>query len=133
MNDKEEAVISANNDFYLAFNNANMELMENLWSTEQGVSVVHPGWDLLTGLGEVLMSWRQILKNSTFKSVSCDNVWVNVIGDVANIVCIEHLDDVELIATNIFIFEKQKWKIIHHHAGPLNQDLGQDDDDSMLH
>jgi len=133
MNDKEVSVISANNDFYQAFNNADMEMMENLWSTEREVSVVHPGWDLLTGLGEVLMSWRQILKNSTFKSVSCDNVWVNMMDSIANVICVEHLDEVELIATNIFSFDNQKWKIIHHQAGPLNQDLEQYIDDSMLH
>ena len=133
MNDKEKAVLSANDDFYKAFNNADMEMMENLWSTEQQVSVVHPGWDLLTGLGEVLMSWRQILKNSTFKSVSCDNVWVNMMDNIANVICLEHLDEVELIATNIFSLDNQIWKIIHHQAGPLNQEIEQYLDDSMLH
>lgn len=133
MNDKEESIISANDDFYLAFNNSDMEKMESVWSREREVSVIHPGWDLLTGLGEVLMSWRQILKNSTFKKISCDNVWVNIMDEFANVACIEHLDDVELIATNLFVLEGDEWKIVHHQAGPLNQEQEQYVDDSMLH
>ncbi len=133
MNDKEESVISANDDFYRAFRDKDMTLMEELWSTGREVSVVHPGWDLLTGLGEVMMSWRQILKNSTFSNVSCDNVWVNVLDEIANVVCIEHLDDVELIATNLFVFENDTWKLLHHQAGPLNKDIEQYVEDTMLH
>ncbi|MDX1519938.1 MAG: nuclear transport factor 2 family protein [Gammaproteobacteria bacterium] len=133
MNEKKESVITANEDFYRAFDSSDMVLMESLWSAKHEVSVVHPGWDLLTGLGEVLMSWRQILKNASFKHISCDNVWVNLVDDIANVICIEHLDDVELIATNIFVLEEQTWKMIHHQAGPLNHDLEQYVDEAMLH
>ena len=133
MNDKEESIITANDDFYLAFNDSDMEKMESIWSCDREVSVIHPGWDLLTGRGEVLMSWRQILKNSTFKKISCDNVWVNIMDEFANVICIEHLDDVELIATNLFALEEDEWKIVHHQAGPLNQEQEQYVEDSMLH
>jgi ketosteroid isomerase-like protein len=133
MNDNEDAVITANNDFYLAFNNSDMDKMEDIWSRQNEVSVVHPGWDLLTGRGEVLMSWRQILKNSTLNKISCDNVWVNRVGDVASVICIEQLDDVELVATNIFVREEGAWKLIHHHAGPLNHEYEQYDEESLVH
>ncbi len=133
MKKNEESIISANDEFYLAFNNMDIEKMESVWSSKCEVSVVHPGWDLLTGLGEVMMSWRQILKNSSFKKVFCDNVWVNVIEQTANVICIEHLDDIELIATNIFVYENDQWKLIHHQAGPLNPEIDQYEDESMVH
>ena len=133
MNDKKESVISANNEFYLAFDNSDMKKMENLWSREVEVSVIHPGWDILIGLGEVLMSWRQILKSSTLNKISCDNVWVNMVDSVANVTCVEHLDDVDLIATNLFHLESDEWKIIHHQAGPLNKEAEKFYEESTLH
>lgn len=133
MNDKKEAAIAANNAFYSAFNESNMEAMEALWSDSHEVSVVHPGWELLTGRGEVLMSWRQILKNSTLNHIHCDNTWVNIIDNVATVTCIEHLDEVDLVATNLFVLEEDKWKMVHHHAGPLNHEYEQYDEASLVH
>jgi hypothetical protein len=34
------------------------------------------------------------------------------------VICVEHLDGGDLIATNVFAREGTLWKLVHHQAGP---------------
>jgi hypothetical protein len=111
------AVLFANDAFYLAFANQDLEAMEGIWAREILVTCVHPGWDPLSGREEVMESWESILNNPTATHIACKNPTVRVFGEFACVICHEVLDQGFLVATNLFVQEDGKWRMIHHQAG----------------
>jgi|TARA_B110000438_G_C15690389_1_gene596517 hypothetical protein len=115
---KESAsVLFANDAFYLAFANQNFKEMRSIWATRTSVTCIHPGWDVLSDLEEVLDSWKDILASPTATNIVCKNPIVRVHGNFAYVVCFEILDQGFLVATNVFILEDGLWKMVHHQAG----------------
>jgi ketosteroid isomerase-like protein len=115
----EQAVLGANDAFYLAFSNKDMTSMQNLWSDNHDVAVIHPGWPPLLGHDAVRSSWKRILEGGMSPAISCHDAKANILGDTALVICTEMLADTELIATNVFVKEESEWKMIHHQSGPL--------------
>lgn len=111
------AVLFANDVFYLAFANQDLEAMEGIWAREIPVTCIHPGWDPLSDREEVMESWESILNNPTATHITCKNPTVRVFGEFACVICHEVLDQGFLVATNLFVQEDGQWKIIHHQAG----------------
>lgn len=114
-----DAVLSANLEFYRAFTNRDAAAMEALWATEAPVVCVHPGWTPLAGRAVVMQSWRDILANPESPHVMCHDDRVLLYGDVAIVLCEEELDTGHLAATNIFVHEAGRWRMVHHQAGPI--------------
>lgn len=129
------AVLFANDAFYLAFANQDMDAMDALWSNKTPVSCIHPGWDPLIDRDEVMESWQSILTNPTATHITCKSPTVRVFGEVACVICHEVLDQGFLVATNFFAHEDGLWKIIHHQAGaapPPTEDENQDDPTNIM-
>ncbi|MDA0306396.1 MAG: nuclear transport factor 2 family protein [Proteobacteria bacterium] len=129
------AVLFANDAFYLAFANQDMDAMDALWSKETPVSCIHPGWDPLIDRYEVMESWKSILTNPTATNITCKKPTVRVFGELACVICHEVLDQGFLVATNLFVHEDGLWKIIHHQAGaapPPEEDEDQDDPSNIM-
>ncbi len=127
------AVLFANDAFYLAFANQDLEAMEALWAQETPVTCIHPGWDPLEDRDEVMESWEAILNNPNATNISCKNPTVRVFGDIACVICHEVLDQGFLVATNLFAQEDEQWKMIHHQAGaaPPPEDSENDPGNTM--
>ncbi len=127
------AVLFANDAFYLAFANQDLEAMEALWAQETSVTCIHPGWDPLEDRDEVMESWESILNNPNATNISCKNPTVRVFGEIACVICHEVLDQGFLVATNLFAQEGGQWKMIHHQAGaaPPPEDSESDPGDTM--
>lgn len=115
------AVLSANRAFYRAFAARDLEAITQLWAEDAPVACVHPGWDALRERARILKSWRDILTNPGSPPVLCRNETAHVLGEVAFVICHEVIDDSYLVATNLFVRERGRWKLAHHHAGPLAQ------------
>ena len=111
------AVLFANDAFYLAFANRDLDAMEDIWAKETSITCIHPGWDPLSDRDEVMDSWEAILNNPNATNISCKNPTVRVFGEIACVTCHEVLDQGFLVATNLFAQEDGQWKIIHHQAG----------------
>ena len=111
------AVLFANDAFYLAFAGRDMAAMDDVWAKKTPVSCVHPGWAPISERSEVMESWRAILTGPAAPKITCAGPTVRIVGDVAWVVCHEVLDQGFLVATNIFVREDGRWKIIHHQAG----------------
>jgi hypothetical protein len=119
-------VLDANAAFYRAFASRDLEAMDALWSRHAHVVCVHPGWDALRGRDEVMDSWRAILTGGESPEVGCSHAFAQVHGDVAIVICHEHLPGGHLVATNVFVRESQGWRLVHHQASPLATDASDD-------
>ncbi|MEJ2131981.1 MAG: nuclear transport factor 2 family protein, partial [Gammaproteobacteria bacterium] len=58
-----EHVLFANDAFYLAFRERDLNAMERLWARNSPVVCIHPGWNPLTSRQEIMASWEAILTN----------------------------------------------------------------------
>jgi ketosteroid isomerase-like protein len=116
-----EAVLTANEAFYRAFNEKDFEAMEEVWSSSEEVSCIHPGWNVLSGREDVLGSWRTILGNPDQPRIVFGGAAIQLLGDTALVVCRELVAGSPLAATNIFVNEAGSWKLVHHQSGPVYQ------------
>ncbi len=114
----EQAVLFANEAFYQAFRDRDIDAMDAVWSRRAPVSCVHPGWGPIRGRAEVMESWRNILSNPESPVVESRAASVSVYGDAALVTCFERIDDTYLIASNMFAREGDGWRLVHHQAGP---------------
>ncbi len=124
-----EAVLFANEAFYRAFADRDIEAMDRLWGRVEPIACIHPGWPALVGRAEVLGSWTRILVNPQSPGIDCRNPRAFVFGDTAMVICYEVIRKQALVATNLFRREKDGWKIVHHQASPAPAPPEPDDDD----
>lgn len=122
---RETAVLDANATFYRAFSEGDFEAMSALWSEDAAVTCLHPGARALVGRVAVLDSWRQILGGGSGFTLRCDEPVVHFLGEAALVTCYEGSDDdpAHLAATNLFVSEGGRWRMVHHHAGPMASHL----------
>jgi ketosteroid isomerase-like protein len=118
MNDDD--VLEANARFYQAFAKRDADAMDALWARTFPVACIHPGWSALRGRARVLASWRGILSNPDAPRVRISDPTVHRIGEVAFVICYEHVEGARLLATNIYAREDGDWRMVHHQAGPAS-------------
>jgi hypothetical protein len=96
-----------------------MEAMAALWADGERVSCIHPGWNVLAGRETVLESWRAILANPDQPRVVAGGATATVVDGVAIVVCRELVGGSPLAATNVFVRQDGRWRLLHHQAGPV--------------
>ncbi|MEE9255385.1 MAG: nuclear transport factor 2 family protein [Pseudomonadales bacterium] len=111
-----EHFLFANDAFYLAFRERDLDAMERIWARNVSVICIHPGWNPLTTRAEVMASWQAILTNPDAPRIQIYGGQVFQHGDVASVVCYEQLDAGILVATNNFIIENGEPRLVHHQA-----------------
>ena len=128
-------VLFANEAYYAAFQNGNYDMMETIWARSVPVRCIHPGANNLLGWDSVMDSWRSILGNGDLPELEIVNPVANVYGDIGVVICYELFGEVTLVATNIFVKEENKWKIVHHQAGgsptPLVEEQGYEESKTL--
>ena len=125
----ELAVEDANERFYRALENCDLEDMEAVWLHEQWVKCVHPGWEMIVGWEKIHESWERIFQNTSGMRVSATNLSIKVEGDFAWVTCTEKLAifldssaapvSAVTIATNLFYRIGEDWLMVHHHASQV--------------
>jgi len=123
-----DAILFANEAFYRAFADRDPAAMEELWAKDAPVTCIHPGWAPLTDRDMILASWRAILTGRNAPDIRCRNPRVFQHGDTAIVICFEMIGASFLVATNVFVRQRGRWKMAHHQAGPTNQDPPADSD-----
>lgn len=121
MSAQETAVLAVNAAFYEAFAARDILTMDALWARNAPVACIHPGWDVLHGRARVMASWRAILEGPSPPAVRVLRPAAHIFGGAAFVTCVEVLPNAKLIATNIFTFEDDAWRLVHHQAGPVAQ------------
>ncbi|MVF20100.1 DUF4440 domain-containing protein [Methylocaldum sp. BRCS4] len=110
------AVLFANEAFYHAFSQRDLDAMERLWAREWPVLCIHPGWPVLTEHAAIIESWRRIFQNPATGTVTPHYARAFVYGTVATVVCYEEIQGALLVANNTFAIERDEIRIVHHHA-----------------
>lgn len=128
----QQSVLAANAAFYEAFSNRDIQGMEKVWSNQEDIAVIHPGWPPLLGWRSVMSSWKRIMQGGASPAISCVDSRANILGETAIVICTEILSETELVATNIFYRENTSWKLVHHQAGPLPP-AGHPTDEEQVH
>jgi ketosteroid isomerase-like protein len=119
MSEAHEELLAANEAFYRAFARRDFDAMASIWSEDDEIACVHPGWDYLAGYRDVIESWRAILSGSGSPDVRVHGAQAFVFGTIGFVTCHEVMPEGVLVATNLFRREGADWRLIHHHSGPL--------------
>jgi hypothetical protein len=116
-------VLDANATFYRAFSDGDYAAMSELWAQRAPVTCIHPAARTLIGRSAVLETWRQILGGPSRLELRCDQPVVRVNGETAIVICYEGADEepAHLAATNVFVLEDGRWRMVHHQAGPISR------------
>ena len=117
----------ANDSFYRAFNARDMNGMNELWAETLPVYCLHPGWPALFGRAEVLESWQRILGNPNAPRILSYGAKVLHFGDTATVICYEQLPGGVCVASNGFVLEYERPRMVWHQSGtceapPSNED-----------
>ncbi|HYZ50643.1 MAG TPA: nuclear transport factor 2 family protein [Nitrososphaeraceae archaeon] len=126
-----EKVNKTNTEFYRAFENLSIEMMDNLWKHDENIVCIHPGWDLFTGWLAIRESWIAIFANTEAIKFTITNTKTRISDNnkIAVVVCLENIETtlangrvikIGVIATNIFESEQpNQWLLVHHHGSPV--------------
>lgn len=114
----DELVRFANEAFYSAFANGDVQAMDQLWAREHACVCLHPGAPPLFDRDEIMTSWQHILSDAGVQDMRMHSPVVMPVEQVALVICYETLGGGTLVATNGFVLEQNQWRMVMHQAGP---------------
>ncbi len=108
--DSEQLVLTANQNFYDAFNKQDLEGMQQVWIRDASATCVHPGWPVLRGFDPIIKSWQDIFENTDHMEIKLSNVQVVAAAELVWVSCQENLFSINMSgvqttqvhATNLF-------------------------------
>ena len=120
---------AANQAFYDAFEALELDAMDTLWDHGDDVWCVHPGSEVISGWDRVHRSWAAVFANASYLQFIVTDVTATVAGEVGCVTCTEnilsgHGDAAGLgagkaVATNVFVWRGERWRMLGHHASPV--------------
>ena len=112
------AVLDANQAFYRALRQGNLDAMDALWARARPVSCTHPSGPAIFGRAAVMESWRLILGHLP-PDIHASDAQAIVTGRSAMVLCTERIGPVALMASNAWVREDGAWRMINHQAAPM--------------
>ena len=109
-------VLAANDAFYRAMREGDYAAMDRLWAERRTVTCTHPDWRTLVGRDVVMESWRVILIEHEPPAIWPVEPQAIVTGGTAMVLCMERIGGLELMASNGFVREGRRWRLINHQA-----------------
>lgn len=111
--------------FYQAFENSDLESMMSVWADREFIECIHPMADRVQGRAAVAESWRRIFEGGLQVQLQLTSVNRTQDALLAVHVAYEHLSvpgrNVKyppIIATNIYQLIDGSWQLVLHHASP---------------
>ena len=130
----------AENAFYTAFADGDLEAMMRVWLDSDTVICVHPVGPRISGQRAVRVSWNEIFRagaglrfrlgdvsrtQDALLSIHVLHEYITVPGESA--------ERPPAVATNIYQLTKDGWRMILHHASPVATPLHAEKPGSKLH
>ena len=109
-------VLAANDAFYKAMREGDYAAMDRLWAERRTVTCTHPDWHMLVGRDAVMESWRVILTEHEPPAIWPTEAQAIVTGSTAMVLCTERIDGIELVASNGFVREGLRWRLLNHQS-----------------
>jgi hypothetical protein len=109
-------VLATNDAFYRAMRAGDYCAMDRLWSRLRTVTCTHPEWKMLVGRRAVMDGWRSILLDHQPPAIWPVERHAIVTGTTAMVLCTEHVEGVELMASNAFVREGTGWRMLNHQS-----------------
>jgi uncharacterized protein (TIGR02246 family) len=127
MTPEQQGVAIANQAFYRALSERDVDAMIETWFPADWAECVHPGGAALLGWDAIRDSWRQVFEGPASVTVIPADVRVRIVGDVAWVSCVERIAAAEgdqihsalAQATNLFVRHDDRWRLVLHHASPV--------------
>ena len=129
MKDKQDIdqIIKANNRFYEALGERDLELMKTVFVADERAGCTHPGWIMLRGYDAIIQSWENVFDPEDKLHINLHNVTVDIKAQSAWVTCLQELtyikrDPVMMnvsVSTNIFEKTERGWLMLIHHASPV--------------
>ena len=118
--------------FYDAFANADLEAMMDVWADDDSVVCIHPGAPRLEGREEIRESWRQIFEADAELEFELSDEHYTQDSQLAIHLIRETIgvnDEISgvVLSTNIFQMIDGSWRMILHHASPEPEPEDYDD------
>ncbi len=129
-----EAVEAA---FYAALARGELAAVMALWADDDAIVCNHPSGPRLIGRAAIEESFRQILSHgglqirpSRVHAVRTADMAVHSLIECITVGGPEDPQDIEVIATNVFVRSPRGWSLLMHHAGVAEDDIDDDDLDA---
>lgn len=112
--------------FYKALETADFTTMLSVWEHSPTVLCIHPLGTSLQGIEQIRSSWQNILRNNPALRVVCEPIQQRPEQALAIHSVREHITvfgsnpplQQTMLATNIYRFDGQGWRMILHHSSP---------------
>ncbi|PCJ71856.1 MAG: DUF4440 domain-containing protein [Rhodobiaceae bacterium] len=126
-----ETLLFANEAFYRAVSDRDLDMLDALWSVTAPASCLHPGWPPLHGRKDVMESWLRIIRGPSPPVIECVATTAHLIDtQVGLVTCYERIGEEWFIATNFFVREGTGWSLFHHQSGPTGAPPEADEDEA---
>ncbi|MEJ2802432.1 nuclear transport factor 2 family protein [Comamonadaceae bacterium PP-2] len=128
--------------FYEALRDADVERVMACWADEDEIVCVHPGVPRMVGSGAIRRGYEQLLSHGALRihteqvrRVETMTCAVHSLIERVEVVDADGVDEVYVVATNVYHRTAQGWRLVAHHAGPASgAELHEvNDNPSVLH
>jgi ketosteroid isomerase-like protein len=126
--------------FYEAFSKADLEELMQCWAEDEEICCVHPGAAPLYGFTNVRSAWAAVFRNSPRMRLELrDEHWSATIAMVVQhaIEWIYVGDEAQsrgpVFVTNAFIRTPSGWRMVSHHASPIQSAVQNASSTPVLH
>lgn len=129
----KQTLLQANDALYAGLNEmfiGNLKPLEALWSHGDSISYMGPFGGYLRGWDAIHKDFQAVTNMKIGGKISCELLGSNLVGDVGYISCVEVGENIDPSgkpvavrhrATNIYQWENEQWRLVHHHTDISNQ------------
>ncbi len=115
---------AAQQAFYQAFENNNLESMMQVWESSDDILCIHPMAPALQGRDAVTHGWREIFTGGVDMRFTVEPMQRYEQTDLVVLIVNENIEVgsgkrvAPIVSTNIYRLGAQGWHMLTHHAGP---------------
>ncbi len=126
MSETYETAQDAEDAFYDAFEEADLDKMMEVWSNSEEIVCIQPLREQVQGRTAVRQSWREVFATGVnFEIEIYHKQWIETPGAAIHIVHEQLVLNGDrtrlpppLVATNVYLKDEQGWHLVLHHASP---------------